>query len=130
MKSNINIFIIEDDADDVEFYRMALDEQGLSYSLTAFPEPDAAFSKLSQSSTLPQLIVLDLNLPCKSGTDVLSKIKSDVRFSSIPVMVLTGSHQEGDRERAFALGARSFVTKPVHLDEFRLVADATLNAIT
>ena len=130
MKQSINIFIIEDDADDVEFYKMALDEQGLSYSLTAFPNPDQAFNTLSKSSSLPELIVLDLNLPCKSGTDVLSQIKSDDRFREIPVMVLTGSHQEGDRERAFALGARSFVTKPVALDEFQSVADATLNAIS
>lgn len=122
--------MIEDDSDDVEFYKMALDELGLSYSLSTYPEPESAFNELNRSDTLPELIVLDLNLPCKSGADILQRIKSVDRFREIPVMVLTGSHQDGDRERAFALGARSFVTKPVHLDEFRLVADATLNAIT
>lgn len=130
MKRNINIFLIEDDSDDVEFYKMALDEQGVSYSLTTVSEPDKIFDTLTRTTTFPELIVLDLNLPCKSGTDVLSKIKSDERFNKIPVMILTGSQQEGDRERAFALGARSFVTKPLHMDEFRLVANATLNAIS
>lgn len=129
-RNTINIFMIEDDSDDVEFYKMALDERGVSYSLTAFPEPDKAFDILNRTDTLPQLIVLDLNLPCKSGNDVLTQIKSIDRYRNIPVVVFTGSQQEGDRERAFALGAREFVIKPLHLDEFRFIADATLNAIS
>ena len=122
--------MIEDDFDDVEFYKMALDERGLTYSLTAFPDPDKAYKSLSATSTLPELIVLDLNLPCKSGTDVLEKIKSNKRFRDIPVVVLTGSQMDGDRERAFALGAKDFVIKPNQISEFGLVADATLNALS
>ena len=121
--------MIEDDTDDVEFYRMALDDRGVSYALTAFIDPDQAFDKLNCTDTLPQLIVLDLNLPCKSGTDVLERIKSNQRLREIPVMVLTGSQQEGDRERAFALGAKDFVVKPAQISEFVHVADATLNAV-
>ena len=122
--------MIEDDFDDVEFYKMALDERGLTYSLTAFPDPDKAYKSLSTTSLLPELIVLDLNLPCKSGTDVLEKIKSNKRFRDIPVVVLTGSQMDGDRERAFALGAKDFVLKPNQISEFGLVADATLNALS
>jgi len=122
--------MIEDDFDDVEFYKMALDERGLTYSLTAFPDPDKAYKSLSTSTSLPELIVLDLNLPCKSGTDVLEKIKSNKRFRNIPVVVLTGSQMDGDRERAFALGAKDFVLKPNQISEFALVADATLNALS
>jgi CheY-like chemotaxis protein len=129
-RTTINIYMIEDDSDDVEFYRMALDERGVSYSLTAFPNPDQAFDNLSSTETLPQLIVLDLNLPCKSGTDVLETIRAHDRFKDIPVMVLTGSQQPGDRERAFELGAKQFVTKPNQIAEFGSLADATLDAVS
>jgi DNA-binding response OmpR family regulator len=125
----LNILMIEDDPDDVDFYKTALDEHGVSYTLHAFYLPSQALSHLSQSSSLPHLIVLDLNLPAAAGPDVLASIKSDERLREVPVMVLTGSSQPEDRELSLKLGATSFYTKPVHFEEMRNIADATLRTL-
>jgi two-component system response regulator len=125
----INILMIEDDPDDVDFYKTALDEHGVSYTLSAFYVPDQALTHLSQSSSLPHLIVLDLNLPATAGPDVLAAIKTDERYKDVPVMVLTGSSQPHDRELSLKLGATAFCTKPVNYDEFRSMANETLKTL-
>lgn len=125
----LNILMIEDDPDDVDFYKSALDEHGVSYTLHAFYLPSHALNHLSQSSSIPHLIVLDLNLPAAAGPDVLASIKSNERLREVPVMVLTGSNQPEDRELSMKLGATTFCTKPVHIDGMRNIADETLRLL-
>jgi CheY-like chemotaxis protein len=60
----------------------------------------------------PDLIVLDIMMPVKDGWECLAELKSDENLKDIPVIVLTGKVQHEDRERAFALGAQEFVSKP------------------
>jgi CheY-like chemotaxis protein len=66
----------------------------------------------------PDLILLDLNLPRKSGIEVLEEIKSDPLLSMIPVVVLTTSEAEQDIVRAYKLHANAYITKPVDFDRF------------
>ncbi len=65
-----------------------------------------------RSFPFPSLILLDLNMPGKSGLDVLKEIKSDPKLKCIPVVVLTTSRAQEDIDRSYALGASSFVSKP------------------
>jgi DNA-binding response OmpR family regulator len=67
---------------------------------------------------LPGLVLLDVNLPKRSGLDVLSDIKGDPVLRAVPVVMLTTSGREEEVRRSFELGANSFVTKPVRFDEF------------
>jgi two-component system response regulator len=69
-------------------------------------------------SSLPQLVLLDLNLPRMSGLDVLRRIREDERTKFLAVVVLTSSKEEEDIVRSYSLGANSYVRKPVDFAEF------------
>ncbi len=72
-------------------------------------------------ATLPDLILLDLNLPCKDGREVLAEIKADATLRRIPVVILTTSQAEADILRAYDLNANCYVAKPADLDQFTRV---------
>jgi CheY-like chemotaxis protein len=66
----------------------------------------------------PDLVLLDLNLPRKSGLEVLDEMRSDESLAHIPVIMLTSSAAQSDVEAAYARGANAFVVKPLELDAF------------
>jgi two-component system, chemotaxis family, response regulator Rcp1 len=66
----------------------------------------------------PDLILLDLNLPCKDGREVLGEIKADPALAMIPVVIMTTSRAESDILSSYRLHANSFVTKPLELEQF------------
>lgn len=69
-------------------------------------------------TTFPDLILLDLKMPRLDGFGVLSQLKSDNRLRRIPIMVVSTSDYRTDVDKAFQLGANSYITKPIHHDEF------------
>jgi two-component system response regulator len=71
-----------------------------------------------KARALPQIILLDLNLPRLGGLDVLRRIRESPDTRLIPVVVLTSSREEEDIVRSYSLGANAFVRKPVEFDEF------------
>jgi CheY-like chemotaxis protein len=75
----------------------------------------------------PDLILLDLNLPRKSGREVLAEIKGDEQLRMIPVVVLTTSADEQDIARAYSNHANCYLTKPVDLDQFLRVVHSIEN---
>jgi chemotaxis family two-component system response regulator Rcp1 len=77
-----------------------------------------------QHSTRPDLILLDLNLPKKSGLEVLKEVKADEDLRSIPVVVLTTSQAEQDILRSYDLHANAYIAKPVELSQFITVVKA------
>lgn len=70
-----------------------------------------------RDNTLPNLIVLDLNMPRLSGTQTLHKIKQDQRFQHIPVIIYSTSINPLEKENCLALGAQAYITKPVSFQE-------------
>jgi two-component system, response regulator len=75
-------------------------------------------------SRKPKVILLDINLPKVNGMDILSMVKSDPRTSSIPVVILTASRESEDIKTGYALGANSYIVKPVDFESFsRTVSD-------
>ncbi|MDE0855263.1 MAG: response regulator [Nevskia sp.] len=82
----------------------------------------------------PKVILLDLNMPRKSGLEALAEIKSNPRLRRIPVVVLTTSDDAQDVARSYDLGANSFITKPVDFTEFtrtiRQLGDYWLQLVT
>ena len=68
--------------------------------------------------TQPKVVFLDLKLPKVSGLEVLRQLKGDEKTRSIPVVIVTSSREDPDIKQAYALGANSYVVKPVDFDKF------------
>jgi chemotaxis family two-component system response regulator Rcp1 len=77
-----------------------------------------------ESAQRPDLILLDLNLPRRSGLEMLQEIKGDPQLRLIPVVVLTSSEAELDIVRSYAYGANCYVTKPVNLTALQQVVES------
>jgi two-component system, response regulator len=70
------------------------------------------------TSTMPQLILLDLKLPKVDGLEVLRRLRADERTRLLPVVILTSSRERKDMLRGYGLGANSYVRKPVNFEQF------------
>jgi CheY-like chemotaxis protein len=122
----LDVLLVEDDPGDVMIAQEALKESKLESKLTVVPDGDAALSYLRKQDgyghvTRPDLILLDLNLPGRSGHEVLAEVKADPALRKIPVVVLTTSGAAEDIARSYDLHANVFVTKPVDFDHFTAV---------
>ncbi len=82
---------------------------------------------LLQAAPLPDLILLDLNMPKKDGREALLEIKTSVDYRHIPIVVLTTSNQESDILLCYQLGANSFIRKPMTFDKLVEVATTLCN---
>jgi chemotaxis family two-component system response regulator Rcp1 len=119
----ITILLVEDNSADIRLTREALKEGKVSNSLHAVNDGVEALAFLRRSgkyasAAIPDLILLDLNLPKKSGLEVLAEIKLDEELKRIPIVILTTSQAEEDIVRSYDLHANAYVTKPVNLQQF------------
>ncbi len=123
MKDGPSILIIEDNAGDVRLIKEAIKEFSFKATLHVLRDGDAATQFLDDakreiSGNLPDLILLDLNLPKKSGIEVLRHVKFDNSLKSIPVIVLSSSKNPADISQAYELHANCYLTKPVDFEPF------------
>jgi CheY-like chemotaxis protein len=107
-----NILIIDDSITNVVLLNALLSEEGF-ITQTAFNVPDAL--KLINKN-LPDLVLLDLNLPVVSGFDFLKTVKTDKKISNIPIIVVTAYNDYKNIQQSKALGADDFIEKPVNID--------------
>jgi len=115
------ILLVEDNPNDIEITRRALEKGQVKNELTIARDGQEALDILfgSRSKTsLPGLILLDLNLPRVDGREVLSRIKGDPELRRIPVIVLTTSADERDIQGCYRIGANSYIKKPVDMEGF------------
>ena len=122
-KSPIEVLLVEDDPGDVLMTQEAFDEHKLRNRLTVVSDGAEALAYLRQEGkyegvVLPDLILLDLNLPRRDGREVLEEIKRDEKLRRIPVVILTTSQADEDILRSYQLHANAYVTKPVDFDRF------------
>jgi two-component system response regulator len=118
--SEPTILLVEDNPDDVELTLRALRRGEVRCRVDVATDGAAAVDYLLGSSggVLPAFVLLDLKLPKLSGHEVLERIRRDPRTRLLPVVVLTSSREAEDLERCYALGANSYVRKPVDFDAF------------
>jgi two-component system, chemotaxis family, response regulator Rcp1 len=122
----VQILMVEDNPGDVTITIEALRDAKIKNELISVPDGVEALRFLRAEAqyskrVLPDLILLDLNLPRKSGREVLAEIKADNRLKTIPVVVLTSSDHEEDILSAYLLPANCYVTKPSSFHEFSKV---------
>jgi two-component system response regulator len=120
----ISVLLVEDDPGDVMLIREAFADHKVGNVLSVVSDGVEAMRFVRREGEFadrerPDLVVLDLNLPRKSGSEVLAEIKSDPELSTIPVVVLTTSEAEEDVVRSYRQHANAYITKPVDFDRFR-----------
>jgi len=120
------ILLVEDNPGDADLVRVALQRSCISHNLSVVESGEKALDLLRRAgeyarAARPDLILLDLSLPKKSGREVLSEIKNDGDLKHITVVVLTTSRTEEDMIATYLLHADRFVTKPDTLDQFASV---------
>lgn len=125
----VEILLIEDNPGDIRLTREALDHGGIPCRVNVVGDGDVAMDFLYQrdrygDAPTPDMIILDLNLPRRSGLEVLAEIKGDPSLQSIPVIVFTSSTSEKEINRSYELHANCFIAKPVGLDRFTEVVQS------
>ncbi|MBD1844421.1 response regulator [Cyanobacteria bacterium FACHB-63] len=119
----VEILLVEDNPGDVRLTEEVLKEGKIFSRLSAVEDGVQAIDFLYRHGRFahvprPDLILLDLNLPGKSGREVLEEIKLSSDLRRIPVVVLTTSQSEDDILRAYDLHANCYITKPIDLEQF------------
>lgn len=109
------ILIADDKATSRELLRTVLERQG--YEVMEASDGEEALQKAL--AELPDLILLDLQMPRRSGYEVLGELRKDARHAALPIIALTASAMQGDRERALAAGFTGYLAKPVALVHLR-----------
>jgi chemotaxis family two-component system response regulator Rcp1 len=118
----IHILLVDDNEGDILLTREALEEARIINKISIAYDGIQAIDLLKKSArvagTMPDLILLDINLPKMNGTEVLSIVKSDPELKRIPVIMLTTSSSEKDILASYDNYANCYITKPVDLDRF------------
>lgn len=131
--NRFHIIVVEDNEADVFLLRMALEEAGLPCELQVCSDGPDVLRLIDDvdagSAPLPDLLLLDLNLPRCGGDRILQRFRQSAKCESTPVIVITSSDSPKDRARAAALGATYF-RKPADLDEFMKIAEVVQRVLT
>jgi CheY-like chemotaxis protein len=125
MKTELRrILIVDDSQKDVELTIAALSENNLANEVVVAEDGVEALDylykrgKFAKEDGLPAVILLDIKMPRMSGIEVLTHIRSNLKFKLIPVIMLTSSLEEKDLVESYKLGANSYVVKPVDVTQF------------
>lgn len=119
--SRPRLLLVDDDEDDVSFFRYALGREGGDVELLVARDGDEALARFRGPDPLPTHVVLDLKLPRRSGLEVLEALRLDPARSGLPVAILTSSQEPADVARARALGVDGYHIKPAGLDGLRQI---------
>jgi CheY-like chemotaxis protein len=109
------ILIVDDKATSRELLRIVLEKQG--YAVLEADDGEKALQKARIDN--PDLILLDLQMPIRNGYEVLRELRQDPRYAALPIIAITASAMQGDREKALAAGFTGYLTKPVSLSHLR-----------
>ena len=119
----VDILLVEDNPGDVRLAKEALKECKIDNTVYVAQDGIEAMAFLHKEgqhakAPRPDLILLDLNLPRKSGREVLEEVKADPELRRIPIVVMTVSRDEEDVLKAYNLHANCYITKPIDFGQF------------
>lgn len=123
----VNILLVEDDLGDQKLIKNSLAKQKISNEIFVADSGEDALEYLASSKTgdgdhpMPDLILLDLNMPGMGGKEFLKRIKEDSQLDTIPVVILTTSDSDQDILETYKLHASGYIKKPVNLQGFQEV---------
>ncbi|EKU97392.1 CheY-like receiver domain-containing protein [Leptolyngbya sp. PCC 7375] len=126
---DVTILLVEDSPTDAAILSAAFDDVGCQWSIQLAQTGDEALTLLKQfdnSHAHPQLILLDLNLPGKTGHEVLGEIKGNSVWQAIPTIVFSSSATRDDIDKSYQLHANAYITKPTNFSEYQVIAQKIL----
>jgi chemotaxis family two-component system response regulator Rcp1 len=125
----VEILLVEDNVGDVFLTRKAFDKAKILNNIHVVEDGEKVMQYLRcegeyKNAVRPDIILLDINLPRKNGTEVLVEIKAEDSFKRIPVVILTSSKAEQDVLKSYDLHASSYIVKPLDISKFQNVVTA------
>lgn len=126
-QSKVDLLLVEDNPNDAELAIRQLKKNNLANNLFHVKDGEEALEfifatgRYAEQETPvkhPRIVLLDIQMPKVSGIEVLQKMKGDPRTQSIPVVILTSSKEDPDIQKCYALGANSYIVKPVNFESF------------
>ena len=122
----LTVLLVEDNPRDVRLTQRAFEQAGVPHDLRAVRDGDDALAYLhregdyaaADGSPRPDMILLDLNLPRMGGHEFMQRVRQDVRFRHVPIVVLTTSARPDDVRQAYDNGANAYLLKPVEFSRF------------
>jgi len=120
----VEILLVEDNEDDIVIIQEVFADIKLASIVNTVRDGEEALAYLWRKgkykvARMPDIVLLDINMPKKNGFEVLEEMKKDPRLQSLPVIMLTTSHREEDVVRSYEKGACSYIHKLVDLDQFK-----------
>jgi two-component system, response regulator len=125
-QNSVDILLVEDNINDAELAIRQLKKHNMTNNLVHVADGEEALEFIFGTGKYagrsidkpPKLVLLDIQMPKINGMEVLEKIKSDPRTKMIPVVMLTSSKEDPDIKKCYALGANSYIVKPVDFEGF------------
>jgi CheY-like chemotaxis protein len=114
----VTIVLVEDDPGHARLIEKNIRRAGVNNEIVHFESGTAAIEYLDGRGTKPLLVLLDLNLPDMSGTQILAKLKSEIDSKHIPIIVLTTTDDKVEIQKCYDLGCNVYITKPVDYEAF------------
>ncbi|KQR40903.1 response regulator [Deinococcus sp. Leaf326] len=115
------LLLVDDSEADLYLLEAALEQHGEALDIALAHDGEEAMAALRSAAgggRLPDLLVLDLNMPRMGGFEVLGAVRADPALRALRVVIFTTSTAKGDEQRAYELGATAFMTKPMQLGDF------------
>jgi two-component system response regulator len=125
--NSVDLLLVEDNLHDAELAIRELKKHHIANNLVHLKDGEQAldflfgtgeYEGIRDSQFLPKLVLLDIQMPKVNGIQVLEAIKADERTKSTPVVILTSSKEDPDIQKCYALGANSYIVKPVNFEGF------------
>ncbi len=115
----IHCFLIDDDPEEIEIFKLALEELDLAVQCTAFTDCNKAMTELTEGTSFPDCIFLDLYMGKMNGKECLTKILSTEIISRIPVVMISGSKNDAQIYEVLKMGAQKFMVKALSIDQLK-----------
>ena len=129
------VLLVEDSPADIYIVRESLKKHLKEVNLQVLNDGEKAFALIEaaeadDSAPFPALLILDLNLPKRSGQEILRRVRQSAKLGRIPVVIFTSSDSPADRAETTKLGATAYFRKPADLEEFMCIGKVVQSVLT
>ena len=122
----MHILLIEDNRIEIMKMKRAISFLKLKHTIASETDGEAALRYLKKEALLPDIILLDLNMPKISGIEFLSLLKNDLKLHHIPIIILTTSDNKKDVTACYEIGVSGYILKPLKYEDYVKKIDITL----